>query len=385
MNSVPASDARGPNPGGNASGRTNLLGMTRQALRALVAELGEQPYRGDQVMKWAYHQGATAFTDMTDLSRAFRERLETLAEFRAPQEESMQRSCDGTRKWLLRLDDGNAIETVLIPEERRTTLCVSSQVGCALNCSFCSTATQGFSRTLSVEEIVGQVWLAHHTLREEDPGGLGITNVVLMGMGEPLLNFDNVVEAMNIMRDDMAFGLARRRVTLSTSGLVPGIDRLREVCDVSLAVSLHAPDDELRSQLVPLNRKYPIAELLAACRRYVAARPRARVTFEYTLMAGVNDSPEQARALARVLEGVPAKINLIPFNPYPGAVYRRAPRLDMENFVDILRRAGYTAILRRTRGDDIDAACGQLVGRVQDRTRRQARHRARLERERLPV
>lgn len=359
--------------------------MTRQALRVFVADLGEQPYRGDQVMKWAYHRGAAAFPDMTDLSRVFRERLEACAEFRAPRVEEVQRSADGTRKWLLRLDDGNAIETVLIPEERRTTLCVSSQVGCALNCSFCSTATQGFSRNLSVEEIVGQVWLAHHAMGEEDPDGPGITNVVLMGMGEPLLNFCNVVDAMNIMRDDMAFGLARRRVTLSTSGLVPGIDRLREMCDVSLAVSLHAPDDELRSHLVPLNRKYPIAELLAACRRYVAARPRARVTFEYTLMAGVNDSPEQARALARILEGVPAKINLIPFNPYPGAVYHRASETDMQNFADILHRAGYTTTLRRTRGDDIDAACGQLVGRVRDRTRRQARHRARLKGEQSPA
>jgi 23S rRNA (adenine2503-C2)-methyltransferase len=359
--------------------------MTRQALRVYVAELGEQAYRGDQVMKWGYHRGAAGFADMTDLSKAFRERLEVLAEFRAPRVESVQQSSDGTRKWLLRLDDGNAIETVLIPEERRTTLCVSSQVGCALNCSFCATATQGFSRNLSVEEIVGQVWLAHHTLRKEDPDGPGITNVVLMGMGEPLLNFDNVVEAMNIMRDDMAFGLARRRVTLSTSGLVPGMDRLREVCDVSLAVSLHAPDDELRNQLVPVNRKYPIAELLGACRRYVAARPRARVTFEYTLMAGVNDSPEQARALARVLEGVPAKINLIPFNPYPGAIHRRPSLADMQSFADILHRAGYITTLRRTRGDDIDAACGQLVGRVQDRTRRQARYRASLEGKRPPA
>ncbi len=375
MNAVPApADADAGD-----STRTNLLGMTRPALRAWVAGLGEQPYRADQVMKWAYHRGAKAFGEMTDLSRLFRERLESLAEFRAPRIESVQQSSDGTRKWLLRLEDGNAIETVLIPEERRVTLCVSSQVGCALNCSFCSTATQGFSRNLSVEEIVGQVWLAHHAVGEEDPDGPGITNVVFMGMGEPLLNFDNVVAAMNIMRDDMAFGLARRRVTLSTSGLVPGIDRLREVCDVSLAVSLHAPDDELRNKLVPINRKYPIAELLAACERYVAARPRARVTFEYTLMAGVNDSPRQAKALARVLEGVPAKINLIPFNPYPGAVYRRPSQGDMRRFVDILHRAGYTTTLRRTRGDDIDAACGQLVGRVKDRTRRQARHRARLE------
>jgi len=364
--------------------RVNLLGMTRQTLRTWVAELGEHPYRADQVMKWAYHRGAASFEEMTDLSMSFRDRLGALAEFKAPRVESVQQSSDGTRKWLLRLDDGNAIETVLIPEERRTTLCVSSQVGCALNCSFCSTATQGFSRNLNVQEIVGQVWLAHHALAEEDPDGPGITNVVLMGMGEPLLNFDNVVEAMNIMRDDMAFGLARRRVTLSTSGLVPGIDRLREVCDVSLAVSLHAPDDELRNTLVPINRKYPIAELLAACERYVAARPRARVTFEYTLMAGVNDSPAQARALARALEGVPAKINLIPFNPYPGAAYRRPAQADMQKFVDILHRAGYTTTLRRTRGDDIDAACGQLVGRVQDRTRRQERFRARLQNEGAP-
>ena len=273
MNSVPApAEANVSQAGGPGSSRVNLLGMTREALRVWVAELGEQPYRADQVMKWAYHRGAATFEEMTDLSKAFRERLGALAEFKAPRAESVQQSSDGTRKWLLRFDDGNAIETVLIPEERRTTLCVSSQVGCALNCSFCSTATQGFSRNLSVQEIVGQVWLAHHALEQEDPDGPGITNVVLMGMGEPLLNLDNVVDAMNIMRDDMAFGLARRRVTLSTSGLVPGIDRLREVCDVSLAVSLHAPDDELRNTLVPINRKYHLA---LQCHRNLTEYPES--------------------------------------------------------------------------------------------------------------
>ncbi|MEM9301135.1 MAG: 23S rRNA (adenine(2503)-C(2))-methyltransferase RlmN, partial [Pseudomonadota bacterium] len=300
-----------------------------------------------------------------------------VAEIRPPKVITEQRSEDGTRKWLIRLAGKNAVETVFIPEGDRGTLCVSSQVGCALNCSFCSTATQGFNRNLSTAEIIGQVYAAARALGH-DPNNRRITNVVMMGMGEPLMNFDNVISAMSLMRDDFAFGLAGKRVTLSTAGLVPMIDRLREEIDVSLAVSLHAPFDELRNELVPLNKKYPIAELLEACRRYVRGT-RNRVTFEYTLIDGVNDEPEHARALVKLLHTVPSKLNLIPFNPFPGTQYRRSSPERIRRFQEIVMASRLVATVRKTRGDDIDAACGQLVGRVQDRTRRQERHRLRIE------
>lgn len=359
---------------GAAPARVNLLGLNRRALEAFFAEMGEKPFRAQQVMKWIYHLGVTDFESMTNLSKALRTRLAETAEIRLPEVVLDQPSRDGTRKWVLRMDSGNSVETVFIPESDRGTLCISSQVGCSLNCSFCSTARQGFNRNLSTAEIVGQIALAAFTLGlPENKGDRVITNVVLMGMGEPLLNFDNVVQAMDLMNDDLAFGISKRRITLSTAGVAPAIDRLREVSDVSLAISLHAPFDELRNELVPINRKYPIAELLASCRRYIEGKLHRRITVEYAMLDGVNDRPEHARALVKVLRDVPSKINLIPFNPFPGAPYRRSSDATVERFRDILHRAGYTTIIRKTRGDDIDAACGQLVGRVDDRTRRSKR------------
>jgi len=356
------------------SDKTNLLGMTREGLQSFFADLGEKPFRASQVMKWIHHHGVTDFAEMTDLSKALRQRLADGAEVTTPEVALDQDSSDGTRKWVLRLADGNCIETVFIPEADRGTLCVSSQVGCALDCTFCSTARQGFNRNLTAAEIVAQVWHAKHALQPEPGKSRVVTNVVLMGMGEPLLNLDNVVDAMRIVLDDLGYGLGRRRVTLSTSGVVPALDRLRDRLHVSLAVSLHAPDDALRDQLVPLNRKHPIDELLAACRRYLDAQTsKQRVTFEYVLLDGVNDSDAHARALARLLQGIPSKINLIPFNPFPGTRYRRSPDERVDRFRDILWRAGYTTVTRRTRGDEIDAACGQLVGQVKDRSRRQQR------------
>jgi 23S rRNA (adenine2503-C2)-methyltransferase len=353
--------------------RVNLLGLNRADMEAYLAGLGEKPFRGRQVLKWLYHQGVTDFSGMTDLSKALRRRLAEETEVRPPEVVHHQVSADGTHKWVLRVDGGDCIETVFIPEEDRGTLCVSSQVGCALDCTFCSTARQGFNRNLAVAEIVGQVWIARETLGLDREGRRGITNVVLMGMGEPLANFDRVVRAMDLMLDDLAFGLARKRVTLSTAGLVPGIDRLRERCPVSLAVSLHAPNDPLRDTLVPINRKYPIAELLAACRRYAEVGPKPQVTFEYVMIDGLNDGRREARELVRLLQGVPSKVNLIPFNPFPGSAYRRSPQPVIDAFRDVLLRAGIRTITRKTRGDDIDAACGQLVGRVTDRSRRERR------------
>jgi 23S rRNA (adenine2503-C2)-methyltransferase len=317
---------------------------------------------------------------MTDLAKEFRERLTAEAEVQAPQIMSVQRSADGTTKWLLRADASQAFEMVFIPEPERGTLCISSQVGCALDCSFCSTAQQGFNRNLSAAEIVGQVWLAARELEREERAGSAqgtaapygearhVTNVVLMGMGEPLANFRNVVPALQILLDDFGFDLSRRRVTLSTSGLVPQIYRLAEETNVALAVSLHAPDDELRNQLVPINRKHPIAELLEACWHYLDEQNGRSVTFEYVMLEGVNDSVAQARALARLLKGHPAKVNLIPFNPFPGTLYRRSGAAAIQRFRDELLQRGVLATVRRTRGDDIDAACGQLAGRVIDRT-----------------
>ncbi|HND99463.1 MAG TPA: 23S rRNA (adenine(2503)-C(2))-methyltransferase RlmN [Plasticicumulans sp.] len=355
----------------DAPARTNLLGLTRPELEAFMVSLGEKPFRARQLMKWIYHEGVADFDAMTDLAKKFRARLAEVAEVRAPEVVLDQASGDGSHKWLIRVDSGNCIESVFIPETDRGTLCVSSQIGCALDCSFCSTAQQGFNRNLSVAEIVGQVWAANHALGWGSNDTRIITNVVMMGMGEPLANFANVVAAMQIMLDDFGFGLSKRRVTLSTSGIVPALYRLAEVTDVSLAVSLHAPDDALRDELVPINRKYPIAELLAACAHYISDKPHRRVTWEYVMLDGVNDSDAHAHALAQLIRHIPSKINLIPFNPFPGTRYRRSPQARIDRFRDILIGGyGITTVTRRTRGDDIDAACGQLAGRVQDRSRR---------------
>ncbi|MGE5241952.1 MAG: 23S rRNA (adenine(2503)-C(2))-methyltransferase RlmN [Bacteroidota bacterium] len=353
--------------------KTNLVGLDRQAMQDFFVGIGEKPFRATQVVQWIHQYGVDDFDAMTNLGKDLRARLKELAEIRMPEIALDQQAADGTRKWLLRLDDGNAIETVFIPEEDRGTLCVSSQVGCTLNCSFCSTGHQGFNRSLTVAEIISQLRVANRALGRDPKGERIITNVVLMGMGEPLLNFDNVVPAMRLMLDDYAYGLSRRRVTLSTAGVVPMLERLRTECPVSLAVSLHAPNDALRDQLVPLNKKYPIRELLVACRRYCADSPRSRVTFEYVMLAGVNDSLEHAHELVRLLRDVPAKVNLIPFNPFPQTRYQRSAREAIDRFRDVLVEAGLTTITRKTRGDDIDAACGQLAGRVQDRTRRRQR------------
>ena len=352
-----------------STARTNLLGLPRPALEAFVGQLGSRAFRARQLMHWIYRRGVSSFAEMTELARQLRAQLEAVAEVRAPQILSVQRSADGTRKWLLRADARQAFETVFIPESDRGTLCISSQVGCALDCSFCATAQQGFNRNLTTAEIVGQVWLAARELAcEASSGARQVTNVVLMGMGEPLANFRNVVPALDILLDDFGFDLSRRRVTLSTSGLVPQIYRLAEVSNVALAVSLHAPDDTLRNELVPINRKHPIAQLLEACWYYLDERNGRSVTFEYVMLDGVNDSPAQARAVVRLLKGHPAKVNLIPFNPFPGTRYRRSPAAVIQRFRDELIRRGVLATVRRTRGDDIDAACGQLAGRVIDRT-----------------
>ncbi len=354
--------------------KTNLLNLSQDQLRAFFGTIGEKPFRATQVMKWIYHHGMTSFSSMTDLSKVLREQLEAIAEVSPPEIISRQQSVDGTIKWLISTGASGAIETVFIPEDHRGTLCVSSQVGCALNCSFCSTGAQGFSRNLSVSEIIGQVFIAVQFLEQEQPDRR-ITNVVMMGMGEPLLNFDAVVTAMSLMKDDFGFGFAGRRITLSTAGMVPAIDQLSDSIDVSLAISLHAPDNETRDVLVPLNRKYPIDVLLAACNRYAAARHKFKVTFEYTLIDGMNDSLDQARALVKLLRRVPSKLNLIPFNPFPGTTYRTSPPRRIEQFRRIVHDAGIVTTVRKTRGDDIDAACGQLAGQVNDRTRRSQRIR----------
>jgi 23S rRNA (adenine2503-C2)-methyltransferase len=347
-----------------AGERVNLLGLPRAELEAFVAtRLGAKPFRARQLMKWIYRRGAADFAAMTDLAQDFRSQLSEVARIAVPEIVAEQVSNDGTRKWMLRMDEVQGIETVYIPEPDRGTLCISSQVGCAMDCSFCSTAQQGFNRNLSVAEIVGQVWLARRELAEAR-----ITNIVFMGMGEPLANYRNVVPAMRIFLDDLGYDLSRRRVTLSTSGLVPQIYKLAEECNVALAVSLHAPNDELRDELVPINRKHPIAELLAACWHYIDMQNGRSVTFEYVMLDGVNDKPEHARQLARLLKGRPAKLNLIPFNTFPGTRYRRSPAAAIVKFRDILNDNGVIATIRRTRGDDIDAACGQLAGRVTDRT-----------------
>ena len=349
----------------------NLLGLTRGRLAEWLGAQGEKSFRATQLVKWIHQFGLDDFERMTNLPLALRRRLAAEAVIAAPAIASEQRSADGTVKWLMRLADGNCVETVFIPEAGRNTLCISSQVGCALDCTFCATARQGFNRNLTAGEIVGQVWRANHALGVVHRSDRAITNVVFMGMGEPLANFDHVVAALELLTDDNAYGLSKRRVTVSTSGLVPALDRLRGAADVALAVSLHAPDDALRNELVPINRKYPIAELLAACRRYVDAQHhKARITFEYVMLDGINDSPQQARALARLLAPLPAKVNLIPFNPFPGTGYRCSPPAAVDRFRAVLQQHGLVTVTRRTRGDDIAAACGQLAGRVRDRRRR---------------
>jgi 23S rRNA (adenine2503-C2)-methyltransferase len=351
--------------------RVNLLGLPRAQLETFVAtRLGAKPFRARQLMKWIYRRGAADFSAMSDLAQEFRAQLSEIAEIAVPEIVTEQASKDGTRKWMLRMDEVQGIETVYIPEPDRGTLCISSQVGCAMDCSFCATAQQGFNRNLSAAEIVGQVWLAHRELaRRSTPGAADrITNIVFMGMGEPLANYRNVLPAMRIFLDDLGYDLSRRRVTLSTSGLVPQIYKLAEECNVALAVSLHAPNDALRDELVPINRKHPIAELLAACWHYLDQQNGRSVTFEYVMLDGVNDKPEHARQLARLMQGHAAKLNLIPFNVFPGTRYRRSPAAAILRFRDILNDHGVIATTRRTRGDDIDAACGQLAGRVTDRT-----------------
>lgn len=342
-------------------------------MREFVIELGEKPFRAQQLMQWIHQVGCSDFTGMSNLGKALRERLAECATIRLPELISCQKSADGTHKWVLKLECGNCIETVYIPEATRGTLCVSSQVGCALNCSFCSTGKQGFNRNLSTAEIIGQVWFAVRELSAvQGAHDKKVTNVVMMGMGEPLLNYDNVVNAMDIMMHDFSYGLSKRRVTLSTSGILPQMERLRLRSPVSLAVSLHAPTDELRDILVPVNKKYPLKELMALCKRYFENEPRRVVTFEYVMLKGVNDQPEHARELIKLLHDVPCKVNLIPFNPFPMAHYERSPLTSINAFRDLLMKKGINTITRKTRGDDVDAACGQLVGQVNDRTRRSA-------------
>ncbi len=353
--------------------KTNLLDFDLTGLTAYFTQIGEKPFRAKQVMRWMHHFGVADFDEMTDIAKSLREKLKTQAEVAVPRELIGQISEDGTRKWLLDVGTGNGIETVFIPEDDRGTLCISSQVGCALECTFCSTGRQGFNRNLSVAEIVGQLWWANKSLGRDPKGDRIISNVVMMGMGEPLANFDNVVTALNIMLDDHAYGLSRRRVTLSTSGLVPAMDRLREACPVALAVSLHAPNDALRDEIVPINKKYPLKDLMAACQRYLETAPRDFVTFEYVMLDGVNDSLEHARQLIALTQDVPCKFNLIPFNPFPNSGYQRSSNDNIRRFRDTLVEAGYIVTTRKTRGDDIDAACGQLAGQVQDKTKRQVR------------
>jgi 23S rRNA (adenine2503-C2)-methyltransferase len=353
--------------------KTNLLGMPREELEQFFSDMGEKPFRARQLMKWIYEGCEDDFDKMTDISKKLRDRLKDIAEIRTPEIMVDKESRDGTHKWLLRMDASNGIETVFIPESERGTLCISSQVGCALDCTFCSTAQQGFNRNLSAAEIVGQVWLANRELGRKKGDNRVITNVVFMGMGEPLANYSNVVRAVKVLLDDFGYGLSKRRVTVSTSGIVPAMHRLNDDVDYALAVSLHAPNDELRDILVPINRKYPISELMEACWAYVKKKAHRHIYVEYVMLDGVNDKPEHARQLAKLLGGLPCKVNLIPFNPFPGTPYRRSSDERINAFRDILIAKGLVTVTRRTRGDDIDAACGQLAGQVTDKSRRQER------------
>lgn len=351
----------------------NLLDYDADGLSQYFSSIGERPFRSSQILQWIHKSGVADFDEMTNLSKSLRLSLADSTTIEAPEILQTERSNDGTIKWLLKVDEKNSIETVFIPEDNRGTLCVSSQVGCPLDCRFCATAQQGFNRNLSTAEIIGQVWVAAKALGHHPQHNRVITNVVMMGMGEPLLNFDNVVSAMRIMLDDFAYGLAKRRVTLSTAGHVPGIDKLREHCPVSLAVSLHAPNDELRNKIVPINKKYPIAELLDACRRYLSESPHDLITFEYVMLRDVNDSQQHAKQLISILNDVPAKINLIPFNPFPGTSYQCSHTPTINKFRERLQNAGIVTVTRKTRGDDIAAACGQLVGEVQAKSARKAK------------
>jgi len=345
---------------------TNLLGLDRDALERFFQAHGEKPFRARQVLQWLHQRGEQDFAKMSDLARSLREKLSTVASVQTPAIVGDSTASDGTRKWLLKVDGANAVEAVFIPETSRGTLCVSSQAGCVLDCAFCSTGKQGFNRNLTTAEIVGQLWLANRLLDGERP----VTNVVMMGMGEPLLNLDNVIPALRLMLDDNAYGLSRRRVTVSSAGVVPGIDRLRDESPVALAVSLHAPNDALRDRLVPINRKYPLRELMAACNRYLERAPRDFITFEYVMLEDVNDSDAHARELVALSRSVRSKFNLIPFNPFPRSEFKRSSPERIRRFADVLQRAGLTVTTRKTRGDDIAAACGQLAGDVADRTRR---------------
>lgn len=348
----------------------NLLNFDVQQLTDWFAKQGEKPFRARQVLRWIHRMGEPDFAAMTDIAASLREKLQQQACVTAPTVQREEISTDGTRKWLLNVGTGNAIEAVYIPEAERGTLCVSTQAGCALDCSFCSTGKQGFNRNLSVAEIVGQLWWANREIGKDANGNWPISNVVFMGMGEPLLNFNNTVSALRLMLDDNAYGLSRRRVTVSTSGIVPAMDRLREECPVALAVSLHAPNDALRDVLVPVNQKYPLRELLAACNRYLEKAPRDFITFEYVMLAGVNDSEKQARELVALVRDVPCKFNLIPFNPIPQAPYQRSSAEAIRRFRDVLMQADIVTTIRKTRGDDIAGACGQLAGQVLDKTKR---------------
>jgi 23S rRNA (adenine2503-C2)-methyltransferase len=355
--------------------KINLLGLDLKAMTDFFISIGEKPFRAQQVLKWIHFQGVTDFEAMSNISKALRIKLAETAEIKLPDVLLEKAASDGTHKFILKMFDGNCIETVFIPEKTRGTLCVSSQVGCILNCDFCSTGKQGFSRNLTTAEIIAQVFIAVRTLSLENGAhDHAITNVVMMGMGEPLLNIENVLPALNIMLDDFAYGLSKRRVTVSTAGVVPKMHELRDASDVALAVSLHAPNDELRNVLVPLNKKYPLADLMAVCRDYFKDDNRRSITMEYVMLDGVNDTPMHARQLVRLLNGVRAKMNLIPFNPFPHTDYKRSTDQSIAVFRDILMKAGLNTTVRRTRGDDIDAACGQLVGQVKDRTRRQERY-----------
>ena len=365
----------------------NLLDFDADGLARFVTSMGEKPFRAKQLLKWVHQRGEADFSAMSDIAKTFRQKLAESAVVAVPGMLAEQVAADGTHKWLLDVGAANGVETVFIPEDDRGTLCVSSQVGCALECAFCSTAQQGFNRNLTTGEIIGQLWWANNRLNAEaarlgapvNEDGRIVSNVVLMGMGEPLANYDNVVPALKLMLDDNAYGLSRRRVTLSTSGLVPAIDRLREDCPVALAISLHAPNDHIRDEIVPINKKYPLKELLAACQRYLEKAPRDFITFEYIMLAGVNDQPEHARELAKLVRDVSCKFNLIPFNPFPGSPYQRSGRDAILAFREILIEAGYVVTVRKVRGDDIDAACGQLAGKVQDRTRRRERREGEIQ------
>jgi 23S rRNA (adenine2503-C2)-methyltransferase len=350
--------------------KKNLLGLDAAGLERFFGALGEKPFRARQVRKWIHQRGEAEFERMSELARPLRERLSSVADIRSPVIVADTAAADGTRKWLLKVDGANAVEAVFIPETRRGTLCVSSQAGCVLDCAFCSTGKQGFNRNLSTAEIIGQLWLANRLLKENDYGERPVTNVVMMGMGEPLLNLDNVIPALRLMLDDNAYGLSRRRVTVSSAGVIPGIDRLRDECPVALAISLHAPNDALRDRLVPVNRKYPLAELAKACNRYLESAPRDFITFEYVMLDGVNDTDAHARELVAFAAKVRSKFNLIPFNPFPNSGFTRSSPERIRRFAEILNRAGLTVTVRKTRGDDIAAACGQLAGDVTDRTRR---------------